>query len=145
MKKIKSIKKIGFLFIVAISLVSCEKRNEQKNITTNTIDYQFVNPKWVLVNSNYSDTKGNFGVLYQNENNQNEKMFIVQKISKANNSNGSNQWTGHLRKGVTNTDLAGNKQTIITTCAGNEFPKDCRTEVKKDKDGTIIGGTIVRK
>ena len=82
---------ILIIFLPAVfCLVSCEKENADVNLfdatknynakfeqTGDPNDYVFVNPKWELVDDNYSDGKGNVGELYTNLNNPVESLFCI--------------------------------------------------------------------
>jgi len=156
----KQIKNAIFLAIFGIAMIAfgCDKVNNNDVVDNNGIlnqedlnakfkqtgdpyDYVFVNPKWELVDENYTDEHGNSGELYVNANNPIEKYFWVKIRVKACGDGGSSTVKGtwntvKIYDPVTRTttyvktcDITMTNQTCGITVTFNEKKEICSVSV----------------
>ncbi len=141
---------ILIIFLPAVfCLVSCEKENADVNLfdatknynakfeqTGDPNDYVFVNPKWELVDDNYSDGKGNVGELYTNLNNPVESLFCIKIQSKACGSYTGIWNTIDLYNPDTNTYVS------LKSCDKANNNQNCGVTICYDDDGHITGTSV---
>ncbi|MDR2835006.1 MAG: hypothetical protein LBV69_02215 [Bacteroidales bacterium] len=138
--------RIMVIAVVAIVFASCEKLSDSNEIsnqnanalfeqTRDPYDYVFINPKWELIDANYSDEFGNYGEYYENANNRKERWFkilIQTKVADCGDG-GVTSYAGEY-KTVSVYDKITRTYTYYTACVKSATAKNCKVTTFYDEN-----------